>query len=127
VVMFKFVSGRITNVYVIIPNLRQVRKPEVATLPPYDTSGRAGIKSSCWPSNCAEGPQRVNCDWVEPDSRSGYVGFPLIATEFCVAANFRDVPVIDTQVVNRNQPMLCRLGFSAPQDLLRLIASTAPV
>jgi hypothetical protein len=31
--MFKAVSGRITNVYVIIPNLRQVRKPEVVPLP----------------------------------------------------------------------------------------------
>jgi hypothetical protein len=26
------------------------------------------------------------------DSRSGHVGFHLIATEFCVAAEFRDVP-----------------------------------
>jgi hypothetical protein len=26
------------------------------------------------------------------DGRSGQVGFPPIATEFCVAAEFRDVP-----------------------------------
>lgn len=30
------------------------------------------------------------------DSRSGHVGFPLIATEFCVAEKFRDVPKLPT-------------------------------
>jgi hypothetical protein len=58
-----------------------------------------------------------------------------IATEFCVAEKFRDVPrtlkwsigVRNSDDGFSNQPTLCRLGFSAPQDLLRLIASTAPV
>jgi hypothetical protein len=33
------------------------------------------------------------------DSRSGRVGFHPIATEFCVAAEFRDVPQADNRLV----------------------------
>jgi hypothetical protein len=70
------------------------------------------------PGSFATGPRRRP---IEP--------FPQCpdCDRICDAIENREVPVTDTQVVNRNQPMLCRLGFSAPQDLLRLIASTAPV
>jgi hypothetical protein len=52
-----------------------------------------------WPLACAallisaEGHSRPG----RADSRSGHVGFHPIATEFCVAAEFRDVPTREIQ------------------------------